>query len=413
MKPRRAYWLGFVLLLGSLGLAQDRQEAPNVLSRVSEEEALLQRGTLKVWVPETHIMGEWDDPTAKVIVPYKWRILLSEFKTDFPGFNLDFQILDRDEFVKRMHSSEDDSLYPDVAFVNNYGELGPLLNDNAVVKMLGQSRFHTSGWWVIFRRAKNFEVGKAFMLWLSQSPHWKPWQAITASISPGDIEAVEGISKEAVHNFADTLPQSRWSIMDPSASHFDDFGPDAAQTLQSVEPLLTFGNSRLAFVLLAEVGQGENTFGMDHSAVILRKLGDAWKVLLFLPSRRLPDLEDLLRTFDSLALDDGGPDGVPKVTLLAPADRSQLVRVPPPTLEWTPVGRNLAAYVIETQFNQGVGEHWVPSWIKIISDISNQSPIRMEAPIGVGQQPHRWRVWAISRSGIVSISDFRVIDYTK
>jgi hypothetical protein len=68
---------------------------------------------------------------------------------------------------------------------------------------------------------------------------------------------------------------SAYSIRDPEASHFDDFG-DRIQTLQNVEPLLTFGNSRLAFVLLAEIGQGEKAFGMAHSAVILRKLGKSF-----------------------------------------------------------------------------------------------------------------------------------------
>ena len=78
----------------------------------------------------------------------------------------------------------------------------------------------------------------------------------TVSISPTDIAVVQAISKEAVQDFVDMNPHLLLSIMDPEASHFDDFG-DRIQTLQNIEPLLTFGNSRLAFVLLAEIGQRE------------------------------------------------------------------------------------------------------------------------------------------------------------
>jgi hypothetical protein len=268
-----------------------------------------------------------------------------------------------------------------------------------------------SGWWVIFRQAKNFEIGKAFMLWLSQSPQWRPMRVSTASISPADIAVVQAISREAVQGFAGMNRQSLLSIMDPEASHFDDSG-DRIQTLQNVEPLLTFGNSRLAFVLLAEVGQGEKAFGMAHSAVILRKLGNSWKVLLFLPDRSLPDIEGLLGTFDRLGLDEGPAEEVPKVTLLAPADHARLERHPRSDIEWAPVDPNLAAYVIESQFGQLRREYWSQSAIKVVWPIPNESSIRMEMPFGAGKQPHRWRVWAIDKSGNISTSDWRVIDFT-
>ena len=303
MKPQRVYWLGFVLLLASGGLAQSQQDARDVPNKFSEGKEFSQGGTLTVWVPDSYVMGQMNDSTVRVINTYPWGILQSEFKRDFPNFDLDFKILDRDEFVRIFHSSQPNASYPDVAFVDNYSELRPLMNNNAVVKMWGQPRsavvkmWGPSGWWVIFRQAKNFEIGKAFMLWLSQSPQWRPMRVSTASISPADIAVVQAISKEAVHDYAGMNRQSLLSIMDPEASHVDDFG-DRIQKLAIVEPLLTFGNSMLAFVLLAEVGQGEKAFGMAHSAVILRKLGNSWKVLLFLPDRSLPDIEGLLGTFD-------------------------------------------------------------------------------------------------------------------
>lgn len=411
MKVRRVCWLGFVLFLASGVLAQSQQDVRDVPYKFGEWEELSHGGTLTVWVPNNYLRGRLDDPTALVSNDYPWEILQSEFKRDFPNFDLDLKILDRDEFVRAFHASQPGAYYPDVAFLDNISELRPLMNDDAVMKMWGQPRLESDGWWVSFRQAKNLEASKAFMLWLSQSPQWRPMPVSTVSISSADIAVVQAISKEAVQDFVDMNPHSLLSIMDPEASHFDDFG-DRIQTLQNIEPLLTFGNSRLAFVLLAEVGQGEKAFGMAHSAVILRKLDNGWKVLLFLPNSSLPDIEGLLGNFDRLGLDEGPAAAAPKVTLLAPADHARLVRLPPSDIEWSPVDPNPATYVIESQFCQRRREYWSQSAIKVVSPIPYESSIRMAMPFGVGKQPHRWRVWAIDKSGIVSTSDWRVIDFT-
>ena len=320
---------------------------------------------------------------------------------------------------ERLHSSPQDPHFPDVAFVDNDSDRRPLLDDKTVVMMWGQTRFEfADSWsWVILRQGRNFEAGKAFMLWLAQSPRWKPMQVSTASISPADIAKVQAISKKAVLAIAYGSRRALWSIMDPAAGHFDDFGVEIAGTVKGVQPLLTFGNSRLAFVLLAEVGQREKEvplsswFGMAHSAVILRNLGDGWKVLAFLPDGSLPYLEGLLGAFDHLGLDEGPAEAVPKVTLLAPADHAQLLHHPVPYLEWTQVDPNPAAYVLETQSTPGGREHWSPSWIKVISPIPTDSPLRMWMPFD-NAPPQRWRVWAISKSGILSTSDWRKIDFT-
>ena len=263
MKVQRVCWLGFVLFLASGVLAQSQQDVRDVPNKFGEWEELSHGGTLTVWVPNNYPRGRLDDSTALVINAYPWEILQSEFKRDFPNFDLDFKILDRDEFVRAFHASQPDPSYPGVAFLDNISELRPLMNNDAVMKMWGQPRLESNGWWVSFRQAKNLEASKAFMLWLSQSPQWRPMPVSTVSISSEDIAVVQAISKEAVQDFVDMNPHSLLSIMDPEASHFDDFG-DRIQTLQNIEPLLTFGNSRLAFVLLAEVGQGEKAFGMAH-----------------------------------------------------------------------------------------------------------------------------------------------------
>jgi len=415
VKSRREFWV--TLILASIGLISSLPQTASAFGQAANAApqprgaagpAALRRGALEVWVPKSHVMGIMGDPTARVNHVYPWEILLNEFKSDFPDFDLRWKVLDRDEFVGAFHSSLQNP--PDVALVDNYSELGPLENQDAVVRMSGQSRFDYNGSWVIFRRAKNFEAGRAFMLWLARSPQWKPWQVSTAAIGPVDIAAVQAISKKAVQDFANGDTQSLSLIMDPEANHFYlGFGP--TKTPESVDPLLTFGNSRLAFVLLSAVGQGEKTFGMDHWAAVLRRAEDRWKVLLFLPGR-LPELENWLRSFDRLRLEDGQPETIPKIRLVSPVDHAQIPRWPPGDLEWAALDQLPAAYVIECQFGQTDRELWSPSRIRLVSPAHSGPLVSTKIFFGAGHQPHRWRLWAIGGTGVVSTSDWRTIDFT-
>ena len=75
-------------------------------------------------------------------------------------------------------------------------------------------------------------------------------------------------------------------------------------------------------------------------------------------------------------------------------------------------GDDVATYVIESQFGQPGREYWSSSAITVVPPDYGDPTVRMEAPFHVGRQPHRWRVWSISRAGVVSLSDWRTVDYT-
>jgi hypothetical protein len=283
--------------------------------------------------------------------------------------------------------------------------------------MWGRSRFAFNGWWTIFRGTRNLEAGRAFMLWLSQSPSWKPWNLGTAALTSEDTAAVESIATEAVRNYEYAATAPLVSLMDPEASRFPGAFPPTwdlrpAKKLESVDRLLTFGNSRLAFALLSSVCETEKTFGMPHTALVLRKVDDRWKVLLLLRDS-LSNLEGLLISFHNLGLEDGQTEPViPKVTLLNPVDHAQIPRYPPFRLEWEALGSRARAYVVESQFGDEGPEDWSLSSIRLVRAIPGQTSITMTRPFGVGRQPHRWRIWAISGTGAVSISDWRTIDFT-
>src|ERR1022692_823451 len=119
--------VGFGFIIAGLGLMASILQASSAFSQanaVAQPAAMvgpaaLQRGELEVWVPKTHVMGIMGDPTARVTEEYPWATLLNEFNRDFPEFKLRFKILERWEFLRVFHSTEQNSPYPDVATLLN------------------------------------------------------------------------------------------------------------------------------------------------------------------------------------------------------------------------------------------------------------------------------------------------------
>ena len=370
--------------------------------------ATLAQGSLEIWAPKTFFTGRMDDPTARIMHQYQWPSLLNEFKSDFPGFDLRFNVLDRDDFVQSVHGTGPHPP-PDIVFVDSQNERGPLRDSGAVIEMLGLSRFNANGWWLIFRQSKNFAAAQAFLLWLAQSPHWQPKPVNTAPMEPSDSIAVQAIAREAAQGYLRVDAPSLSLVMDQQASRF--YRLVAGEVLGNIEPLLTFGDSKLAFVLMGAVCQREKTFGMLHLALVLRKAEGSWKVLLFLEGA-LPHLEGVLRSFDRLMVQDGPPETVPVVKLMEPADQARIARYPRGELAWQTADSPVSTYLVESQFSQPGSSNWTLSRVQFVPPPQSEPLVKVEIPFGVGQQPHRWRIWAIGRTGDVSISEWRTIDFT-
>lgn len=354
----------------------------------------------------TGLMGQ---PDARIVNVYDWTPLLNEFQRDFPDVDLRFKVMEPDEFQAAVRPSA--ANVPDVAFLNNASQTDPLVKADAILQppRMGFARFPYNGWWTIFRRGKNPEGSRAFALWLVRSPGWKPWPLRSTSMGPADVTAVQAVSREAVRRLQTEGSQSFAALMDPLAQHFE--WPVQMERISALDPLVTFGDSRLAFELVSAEGEGHGFFGMSHSLLILRKAEDGWKVLLLAPGR-LPSLERLLQSFDHLGLADGPPDDLGKVTLVSPMDHAQATRWPPPgQLEWTTAGAQVAQYVLEWQFGQPRRESWSTSTIQLLPPAPGQTSMSMKIPFGKGVQPHRWRVWAVGKTGAVSLSEWRTIDF--
>ncbi len=381
---------------------------------LSEAEASLQQGRLRIWVPRTYLRGIQSLPSYERYHDYSWEGLEREFKADFPNFDLRLVELDLPEYIRNLHLSPSEVSFPDVAFVDNFGDLRPLLKGNAVVEMWGQTRLQNRGSWVVFRQASNFAAGEAFLLWASQRFHWTPWSVSTNTIDAADITAVQQLSQYAVQNFAKGDTESLWLTLDTDATRFEILRPDRVQpflapepmTLLSTEPLLTFGNSRLAFVLMGTVGEGAWSFGMAHFGLILRKTEEGWKVWYFLPNRSLPELVEFFQPFDHLGLEETGGQALPKVRLLSPAEHAQPSGLPPAELEWATLDAPVATYVVESQIAGSA------STLELVSPVSIGTSIRKEARSGGRREEGRRRVWAISKAGVISTSEWQDINVT-
>ena len=400
-------------LIGNAAKAKSQPPAPAGPRSLPEAEAALQQGQLRIWVPRTFLRGTSSLPSYERYYDYSWEGLEKEFKADFPNFDLRLVELDLPDYIRSLHLSPPEVSFPDVAFVDNYGEMRTLLKEKAVVQMWGQSRLQNRGLWVVFCQSRNFAAGESFLLWASQRFHWTPWSASTNTLGPADRAAVNEISQQVVRDFAKKDVQSLNSAMDPDAAHFEILGQDAGgQTVLSADPVLTFGNSRLAFVVIAAVGEGRDSFGMAHLGLILCKTEEGWKVWYFLPNRSLPELVELLQPFDHLGLEETGGQALPKVKLLSPAEHEQPPGLPPAEIEWTTLDAPVATYVVESQFGESRTERWSASNLELVSPVSVGPSIRKEAPPGGGRQEGRRRVWAVSKAGVISTSEWQDINFT-
>ena len=148
--------VGFGLSIAALGL---------MASILLVGPAGLQQGELEVWVPKSYFRWAYAGPPS--LETYPWATLLNEFNRDFPKVKLRFKILEREEFLRVVHSTELQSHYPDMAFVDNWREVDPLISSGAVIRggathafailsVAGGYGFHTLRTWGL---AKPFRSG--------------------------------------------------------------------------------------------------------------------------------------------------------------------------------------------------------------------------------------------------------------
>jgi hypothetical protein len=339
--------------------------------------------------------------------------VVQEFHRDFPAFNLRDKNLSPGAFSNAISENAKDESSPDVAFIDNYRELQPLLAAKAVWQNWGtlEDRFDTRGWWVIFKDAKHVDQARAFFRWLSQSPHWHPMRVKNTALSEEQIQVIQRISSQALNRMLAGDTTGLEVLLDKDAARFglapahENFEP------VDVKPLLTFGNAQTAFVLVAALRSGDELYGVKHYAFILRNVGE-WRTL-YCAGIGLRRAEELFHTFDEKMTSDRKSSLPPKAELVSPPDKARLPRFPAPTIEWKVASSTGLSFILQSQFGQrGDRESWSQGRLDFVDVPEKEQAFAITAPFGVGAQPHRWRIWTLNPSGGISISDWREIDFT-
>ena len=342
------------------------------------------------------------------------RAVAASFATDFPNATLVERDIPQDDFVRQVTSKSPDEPAPDVAFIDNYRELQPLLESNVVLSAWGTSRFPTNGWWVIFKNTPHLAKAKAFVRWLNRAPGWQP-RAATDALSTQARKAVQKAAVSAFHAMMSADHARLENLLDRDAASRRFVPIDAHARFSHITPILTFGNGRIAFVMLSAVGAGDSFYGLRQMIFIFRNQGDGWRILQMDPNARVPivnpsELPPLLRVFDSRIFHERTEPPPPSAVLVEPADRAVLARFPRPYIAWRSAGTTDATYIVESQYWDPAGEgNWSVSRLTFADRSRGGEPFRQRAPFGVGKQPHQWRIWTLVPSGAVSVSTWRTV----
>jgi hypothetical protein len=349
----------------------------------------------------------------------------ASFSKDFPAGKLIEREMPREGFATQVQSKPSNEPTPDLAFIDNITQLKPLLDAKTVWLVKGSPRFPTRGWWVIFKDTKHLDQAQTFVRWLIRAPGWQP-RAKNISISTAAIQAVQNAAIAALHDVMSGDQAGLESLLDKNAARSRPKPVDPNAQVSDVQPVLTFGNSRIAFVLLAVITTGDDFYEMTHRIFVFRNQGASWRILQMQTNVKLPAVEsleslesieanlELLRAFDDRIVTDRPEPSPPAAMLVDPPDRATLPRFPDrPDIAWGSDASADADFIVESQFaNTGDEANWSESYLHFAEVSRGAQPFKQRAPFGVGMQPHRWRIWTLGRSGAVSLSPWRTLLYS-
>jgi len=377
---------------------------PATLSANSSNDALSNK-KLSVWISA--------DSSSRD----RWQTLFNDLKTDYPSVQVDWKFFAKSMFLQALDDAIKRGQPPDVAFTDNYRLQGPMQQRYPGRVMAGLPRHGENGWWTILSTANDPKAAEAFFIWLEQPKNWKPASPVTQLISSADRSTVADIATQTVRAFGDPHPPSdildhaiglfSWStVRIPSMSDVDS---------SSYTPVVDQigGNSRLAFVAVSSLQQTERTFGMVHSFLVLRKVESTWKVLLIQPYITWNNMEETLSNFDRIGMTRSATFSVSAVKLLTPVNADYVSRFPRTEIAFQQQGHPGNLVAVESEYSERGNTQWTQLHFTIVNNTADSSGIfRMPAPFGVGMQPHRWRVWSISSAGIVTLSEWRTVNFT-
>ena len=373
----------------------------------NEELASLQSGELTVWESGSGVrLG--------------WATIQNALKADFPEMQVNFRVVEPEDFLADLATAKQNGALPDIVFVENWRQGGPLLVQQRVVEMMGQTRFRAGGWWFQMLGGAHQATATAFLRWLEDSPHWQLPHMSTEGMTVLDKQQVASAALLAVAAMVGGGAMD--SVMDPDAAKLYRLSwGTACGTISRMSFPVTrfvFGNGRLAYAAVASEarssGGNVECSGVVYTFMVLRKRQDGWKVLLATPRVPLELAVSRARDLDELGLkteEDSAPNAP---ELVSPFDGERQTRDPKEFISWRQNVPRPVAYAVEWRYGMPSGDEtsYSPAFISIVAAIDYGDTVRIPEPFGIGVQPHRWRIWAIGKDGQIALSEWRTILFT-
>jgi hypothetical protein len=350
-----------------------------------------------------------------------WAAIRKALVVDCPGLTVSFRLVNSQTFLKDFASAKRNGVLPDVVFVDNWYQGGPLTEQQRVVELIGGVRFAPSrGWWFLVSEGAQPETAKAFLRWLQDAPHWQPPPFSMAGLTQRDMQEIQSAALLAVAGLAGG--GSTDSVMDREAARVSTLSwpPSCGHIDKMSLPVVrfVFGNGRLAYAAISVGGWSRggkvDCGGVMQSFLVLRKGDDGWKVLLLTPNVSLERAVGFAGQFNQLHLSMLGTVAPSAPVLLSPFDGERQTRFPKQDISWKQNAPYPAAYAVESRYGDPSGEEasYRASILDFVNPGSYGEIVQMPAPFGIGKQPHRWRVWAIGNDGSVTLSEWRTVWFT-
>lgn len=271
----------------------------------------------------------------------------------------------------------------------------------------------TPGWQFLLKSSRNFAKAKSLAMMEPECDsaygNTGPWT--------GEIKtSIEKTAKIAAAAYFQHDP----STLDALGEKRDESEPfrNPASAISKVIVCNGWGNHRLAFVNTVTRFENDQRLGRATLLAVLTNTRGDWKLL------SLSNYPTIIRSLQQqpfvLKTAGDSESRLEPPALIAPAHGAAFRRWPPeerPLLEWSRAGIGSTLYLVEAQFTNTprAGQTktvWAGRGFNLVSTFDADAlTIRSRAAFGAGQQPHRWRVWAIDENGFTVRSDWRVVNY--
>lgn len=343
------------------------------------------------------------------------------------GYNLKLETFPPQGFAQIFIDAVRNHTEPDILAFDNYGIIDAIVTGLGTFAGIGSDQairnslikvtesFESlqdgrGGWEFLISTSRNYSQARSLALAgleckpeLSRSP---------PEVDAAALEEVKTFSLSATQAFFER-DQTKLDELSDGKYPDDSFHlPDRASKIHEGRTCGLWGNELIAFVNSVVVYENDLSFGRKNMLIVAqRSPSKGWRLNVI--SEHPVVIRELYKQVPRLS-PARSDDSIKAPELVSPPDQARFDKRFPrserPDIEWTSAGSDVVAYLVESQFNF-TRSPWSSGYFWVYPGSRNEKTIKVKAEFGVGAQPHRWRVWAITEGGEAQISSWRTIIY--